>query len=60
MNDQKQEHTLIYTLIGVGYVLAIAGCFTAAIWAKDLRWLGTGLILVLVLVAIAKMGGGDE
>lgn len=32
------------------YVVATIACFITAIWTGDLRWLGTGIILVMLFV----------
>lgn len=50
---------MIAPLIAYTWLLCTAACFVAAVWTQDLRWLGTGIILVMMFLLpsiVAKSG----
>lgn len=41
---------MIGSVIAYLWLAAIAACMVAAVWTTDLRWLGTGLLLIMIFV----------
>lgn len=50
---------MIGPIVAYTWLASIAGCLVAAIWTQDLRWLGTGLILIMIFalpIILSKSG----